>query len=57
MRQRKFYHEKEVLLGKRVLSREGGSIIAKDYYEEGVVLWKKTVFFDKEVLVWKKEFH
>ena len=52
---KKFYHEKEVFLGKRVLSREGGSIIAKD-----ILLWggssimEKNVFFDKEVLLWKK---
>ena len=43
-----------MLLGKKVLSREGGFIIAKDmFYEEGVLSWKKC-FFDKEVLLWKK---
>ena len=52
---KKFYHEKEVLLGKRVLSREGGSIIAKDILPwGGNSIMEKTRFFDKEILVWKK---
>ena len=50
--EKEFCQEKEVLLLQRVLSREGGSIIAKDTLAWG---GSSILFFlDKEVLVWKK---